>query len=1125
MMPTVASTSTSRSKDFVTFGRLSYRARHSTKRSIRYLRRVLLGGLSFLAVLAVLGPPASAQSEATVTVDPNTVLVDGQSVEVRGSGVASGSHGEVVFWQCAAGLTAAGDCDPTTARYVGHGDGEWVRETVVWREIDLAAGPRDCAVEPCEIVVSPLGEFTNLASTPISFDPAVAANPRPSIVVDPSDDLIDEQVVTVEGTGFSPFERLNIVQCSRGSGGQRDGNCSHYQNDSAEVDGTFSTEIGVHRLMNDSQGGVLDCADGGCSVLVLSGNSRSSSPVELHFDPAVPIPPAPRIAVRPHRGLVDGEIVKVVARAEGIQWGPVLQCAVTEGGVDYQQCLYLPSITDPVDGPGGDSADGPSPSPATTDVPAELATSDQSTAAGVVRVRVQLRREIRIGGHGNHGPPPQVIDCAESAGRCALVFRSETHVQPAVRSLHFDRTVPALKAKVTIEKRNGLVSGEKLKVGVSNSLARSVQARQCPRDATTHDDERCQVIGRIFRHGEAISTERFVVVITPRRLIGGGTGEVIDCAEKRACDIRISGSDGPMRRLLVNFAPSDAPGLPTLRVAGRRGLNDGQAVKVRVLGPKSGWVIWQCQASARGRNRGCVRVNLANSRETAGATKGSVSARRFLGSFDCAETARSCELRLAFHKVNVDSVPLVFDSSGPTPEAAKVSVRPRKNLVDQQTVAITLNGHAGRVNIQQCAAPEGTEHLVCRYLGGGKPDDGQLSMESSVSRFVAQIDCAERAGRCVIRVSEGHGRVVASTPLRFDPDGPLPPEIIVRARPRKDLVDFQSIEIIIKNRGDRHAQIRQCAVIDGELAEGSCRRLGFSSGESEGADDLDSVSAVVRRELSAPGAETAWDCAQRPGACVVAVDVHGEHSVEPQRYEIALRFDPDGPAPAQLAMKVRPRRGLADGQTVRIRVDALDGYGQLRQCPVIDGELAERHCVGLGNIDRADGQKATVVAIVHRTLTDRSDSAEPFDCALVKRSCVVVMDIYQRDDAPTVQRLVTLNFDPDRDPIPLATRAFSFTPNADLANGQEVLATGTGFRPGLTMFVLQCVGDEFANYSNCQASNVDPFTIDGAGSFSVTLTVAETVRGQSCREVGCRYVAVDAEIVETAAVSDVLQFE
>ncbi|MEE9416000.1 MAG: neocarzinostatin apoprotein domain-containing protein, partial [Acidimicrobiales bacterium] len=438
--------------------------------------RALLVTATLLLVLGAFGTSASAQAGAAVSVDPSSGLVDEQVVEITGSGLTVDAHEAVVIRQCAAGAETAADCDFATTRYVGHNAGEWTLQAVVWREIDLLGGSRDCALEACEIVVSSSGEFENLASTRLTFDLAVPANLRPAVSLEPSEDLVDEQVVTLSGAGFKPFTHLSFMQCSLVSTDEHGGGCSYSeQSDSTEIDGTFSVEITVRRLLRSSEvGGVVDCANSGCMIRVRGGN-RSPAPLALSFDPEVPLPPGPRMAVRPHNGLVDGQFVKVVARAEGLQWGQFLQCAANEEGVDYQQCRHLRPVFDEA---GEGVGDDPPPSPATTEPPAELASADQVADGGVLRVRVQLRREIRSGGHGSQGPPAQVVDCAESAGRCVLVLISESQVRQAVRPLEFDTTVPGLKAKVTIERRNGLVSGEKLKIRVSDSLAETVQARQ-----------------------------------------------------------------------------------------------------------------------------------------------------------------------------------------------------------------------------------------------------------------------------------------------------------------------------------------------------------------------------------------------------------------------------------------------------------------------------------------------------------------------------------------------------------------------------------------------------------------------------------------------------------------------
>jgi hypothetical protein len=117
---------------------------------------------------------------------------------------------------------------------------------------------------------------------------------------------------------------------------------------------------------------------------------------------------------------------------------------------------------------------------------------------------------------------------------------------------------------------------------------------------------------------------------------------------------------------------------------------------------------------------------------------------------------------------------------------------------------------------------------------------------------------------------------------------------------------------------------------------------------------------------------------------------------------------------------------------------------------------------------------------------------------------------------------VTLNFDPE---IPALSSDLTITPNTGLSNGQVVQATGSGFAPGVALFILPCAGEEFRGIEEgCDIENLIPIVASGSGEFSVSLVVSEAVVGANCREVLCRYVVANGSVTEIAF-SEFLQFE
>jgi hypothetical protein len=186
---------------------------------VRAARAVL--AVTVLIGLATSGPfavGAGAQTDpvtpavAAITVTPDTVLVDLQSVTVDLSGYSPG--GVVSLSQCVLfGGGAGGVCHGATRTEVTVDQGGAATTPFVVRRVLMeAAAVVDCvtAAEGCGIVASQALQPTMVA--PLTFDPAVPPA-GPTLTVSPATDLRDGQVVEARGAGFTPNERLKLAQC------------------------------------------------------------------------------------------------------------------------------------------------------------------------------------------------------------------------------------------------------------------------------------------------------------------------------------------------------------------------------------------------------------------------------------------------------------------------------------------------------------------------------------------------------------------------------------------------------------------------------------------------------------------------------------------------------------------------------------------------------------------------------------------------------------------------------------------------------------------------------------------------------------------------------------------------
>jgi hypothetical protein len=89
-----------------------------------------------------------------------------------------------------------------------------------------------------------------------------------------------------------------------------------------------------------------------------------------------------------------------------------------------------------------------------------------------------------------------------------------------------------------------------------------------------------------------------------------------------------------------------------------------------------------------------------------------------------------------------------------------------------------------------------------------------------------------------------------------------------------------------------------------------------------------------------------------------------------------------------------------------------------------------------------------------------------------------------------------------------AAPALEVTPNTDLVDFQQVTVSGTGFTPGATIGMAQCLGTA-TDESGCDLSNSPITTADAAGSFETTFVVERliTVAGEDidCAVTDCAF--------------------
>jgi hypothetical protein len=234
---------------------------------------------------------ASPPCNPTLKVRPGKGLRDLQTVTVSGSGFPSDTA--VFVLECQSGATSDGPCESDGGSLAPTSDTGTFSVTVsVERLLDTGSTEIDCAQKAaCEFAASPLEGNTLEASTPIAFKNV----PLPMISATPDTGLADGQVVTLNGSNFTPGEVVQFAECVSGSEfGSLECDNNLFGEATAGADGTFSIPYNVARLVFIDDGGffgsTVDCAVApGCELDTFGTfNQAVTIPTPLAFDPSIP---------------------------------------------------------------------------------------------------------------------------------------------------------------------------------------------------------------------------------------------------------------------------------------------------------------------------------------------------------------------------------------------------------------------------------------------------------------------------------------------------------------------------------------------------------------------------------------------------------------------------------------------------------------------------------------------------------------------------------------------------------------------------------------------------------------------------------------------------------------------
>jgi Neocarzinostatin family len=119
-----------------------------------------------------------------------------------------------------------------------------------------------------------------------------AAQVAPSVVVSPSTDLVDGQIVSVEASGFPTNTSLGVVECQAGATTSRDCDLETVAVRFSDASGHLTTDYATSRVIFTESLGRLDCATDACVLVVATADEAVVAAAPISFE-NTPLPPSP----------------------------------------------------------------------------------------------------------------------------------------------------------------------------------------------------------------------------------------------------------------------------------------------------------------------------------------------------------------------------------------------------------------------------------------------------------------------------------------------------------------------------------------------------------------------------------------------------------------------------------------------------------------------------------------------------------------------------------------------------------------------------------------------------------------------------------------------------------------
>lgn len=132
---------------------------------------------------------------------------------------------------------------------------------------------------------------------------APPAGAQPAVTVIPAVDLVDLQTVAVSGSGFPASTSLALAMCTAAPSSSADCDLATATIVASDVDGAFSTQRIVERIIRTPAAGQVDCgvAPATCAMGVGTLDGSVGAAASLEFDPDVLPPPLLEVDLLIHR--------------------------------------------------------------------------------------------------------------------------------------------------------------------------------------------------------------------------------------------------------------------------------------------------------------------------------------------------------------------------------------------------------------------------------------------------------------------------------------------------------------------------------------------------------------------------------------------------------------------------------------------------------------------------------------------------------------------------------------------------------------------------------------------------------------------------------------------------------